>query len=136
MPIPDKKEVHTPIILHKLKVYHPNLTFVLPRVEGQSLVSHLWEPSHTLLASSFGVPEPPPLPETVVHPAMLDVIVVPLLAHDQGGHRVGYGAGYYDRFLALCRPDAITVGLSFFPPVEVITDLHPNDVPLKLCIVA
>jgi 5-formyltetrahydrofolate cyclo-ligase len=41
------------------------------------------------------------------------VVIVPGLAFDRSGHRVGYGRGFYDRFLATLRPDALTVGICF-----------------------
>lgn len=136
MPIPGSNEVHTPTVLDILIQQHPGITLLAPRVAGNGLETHLLDSLHGLQPSSFGVPEPPANPKTKVHPATIDVILVPLLAHDLQGHRVGYGAGFYDRFLASCRSDAITIGLSFFPPVEHITDLHRQDVPLKLCLVA
>jgi 5-formyltetrahydrofolate cyclo-ligase len=56
------------------------------------------------------------------------------LAFDEKGFRVGYGMGFYDKFLAECRPDAICLGLSFFDPVESISDTHGFDVPLTACV--
>src|SRR6218665_3368844 len=48
----------------------------------------------------------------------LDLIIVPLLAYDTNGHRVGYGKGYYDRFLNQCRKDVVKIGFSFFTAEE------------------
>ena len=62
------------------------------------------------------------------------MVIVPLLAYDKEGHRVGYGKGYYDKFLEKCNPHTMTVGLSFFDPVKEITDIEPFDVPLNYCI--
>ena len=61
-------------------------------------------------------------------------MIVPLLCFDARGHRVGYGKGYYDRFLQKCRPDCIKAGLSFFPPVKKIDDIHVADVQLDLVV--
>jgi 5-formyltetrahydrofolate cyclo-ligase len=58
------------------------------------------------------------------------MVLIPLLAFDKAGHRVGYGKGFYDRFLADCRPDVQKVGLSLELPIESITDPNPFDVPL------
>ena len=83
----------------------------------------------------FGIPEPlhPEALERVL-PAAIDLILVPLLAYDAQGTRVGYGRGFYDRFLHCCRPDAVKAGLSFFPPCAgPIDDATPDDVPLDVC---
>jgi 5-formyltetrahydrofolate cyclo-ligase len=61
-------------------------------------------------------------------------VFIPLLAFDKSGHRVGYGAGYYDRFLSKCKPDCLKVGLSFFEPVDEISDADEFDVKLNHCV--
>ena len=55
--------------------------------------------------NNWGIPEP--LGGYRVEEQEMDLVFVPLLAFDQLGHRVGYGKGYYDRFLGKCRPDAL-----------------------------
>jgi 5-formyltetrahydrofolate cyclo-ligase len=82
--------------------------------------------------SSMGIEEP--VAGRELNPEVLDIIWVPLLAYDESGHRVGYGKGLYDRFLKQCRPDALTIGLSWFDPVPIIADINPNDVSLKYCV--
>ena len=64
----------------------------------------------------------------------IDMVIVPLLAFDTKGYRVGYGKGYYDRFLKNCRTDVIKVGFSYFEPVDTIDDTNIYDVPLDYCI--
>jgi 5-formyltetrahydrofolate cyclo-ligase len=64
----------------------------------------------------------------------LDMVFVPLIAFDEQGYRAGYGKGFYDRFLATCRPDCIKVGFSYFAAVDRLEDRHQFDVPLDLCI--
>ncbi len=64
----------------------------------------------------------------------LDMIFVPLLAFDTKGYRVGYGKGFYDKYLAECKQDCIKVGFSYFDPCDEITDKADFDVPLDLCI--
>lgn len=64
----------------------------------------------------------------------IDLVLVPLLAFDKKGFRVGFGKGFYDRFLKQCRKDVITVGFSYFEAVDKIEDANQFDVPLDYCI--
>lgn len=93
---------------------------VLPRVgEGDALTFHLGE---ALVASAFGVLEPAADAPT----ATPDLVLVPGLAFDERGHRLGYGAGYYDRFLGALHP--ATIGVCFdFQLVPELPDT-PGDV--------
>jgi 5-formyltetrahydrofolate cyclo-ligase len=80
---------------------------------GQPLEFRSWEPGTQLAPSRFGVAEPGPERPTV----RPDHALVPLLAFDDGGYRLGYGGGFYDRTLAMLRADgrglvAIGVGLA------------------------
>lgn len=67
-------------------------------------------------------------------PETIDLVLIPLLCFTTKGFRVGYGKGYYDRFLVRCKPDVIKLGFSFFDPVDAIEDIDQFDVPLSYCI--
>ncbi|WEK33996.1 MAG: 5-formyltetrahydrofolate cyclo-ligase [Candidatus Pseudobacter hemicellulosilyticus] len=113
---------------------HPAMQLALPRVEteGHGMEACLVEKGGLFLKNRFNVPEP--VSEIIVPPADIDLVFVPLVAFDKQGYRVGYGKGYYDRFLARCRPDLPKVGFSFFEAVDSITDIDQFDVPLDFCI--
>jgi len=66
--------------------------------------------------------------------ADIDMVFVPLLAFDMNGFRVGYGKGFYDKWLAGCRQGCIKAGFSYFEPIKAINGLHEFDLPLDLCI--
>jgi len=85
-------------------------TFAFPRVhaKGEPLVFHHWKPGHELQKGSFGILEPSP-DWPVAHPRIL---LVPLLAFDKHGHRLGYGGGFYDRTIAALKP-ARTIGIAY-----------------------
>ena len=82
--------------------------------------------------NEYNIPEP--VDGIEVPSTKIDVVFVPLLAFDKKGHRVGYGKGFYDKFLSECKPDAIKIGLSFFEPEELITDVFESDVKLDYCV--
>lgn len=64
----------------------------------------------------------------------IDMILVPLLCFDKKGFRVGYGKGYYDRFLSSCRSDCVKIGCSYFDPIDKIEDVDKFDIKLNYCI--
>ena len=83
--------------------------------------------------SKFGVDEPPAdSPE--VDPETLDLVVVPALAFDERGYRLGYGGGYYDRFLPRLRPDCVTVGVTLDALVVPALPVEPHDVPVQIIV--
>jgi len=82
--------------------------------------------------TSFNVEEP--VDGTEIDPQEIDLVFVPMLICDTSGYRVGFGKGFYDRFLPLCREDVIKVGFSYFEPVDQISDTHQFDIPLDFCI--
>ncbi len=96
-------------------------------------LEHVAFDAETVFAENrWGIREP--VAGREVDPSEFDIVVVPLLCFDTRGFRVGYGKGYYDRFLARCRPDCVKAGVSLFPAVDSIDDLNRYDVPLDLCI--
>jgi 5-formyltetrahydrofolate cyclo-ligase len=82
--------------------------------------------------NEFGIEEPADGWE--IDPKEIDLVFVPMLICDKRGYRVGFGKGFYDRFLPLCREDVIKVGFSYFEPVEQVDDTHQFDIPLNFCI--
>jgi len=82
--------------------------------------------------NGYGLTEPKD--GELIEPADIDLIFVPLLVCDICGHRVGYGKGFYDRYLVQCREDSMKIGFSYFEPVEKIDDSDAFDVPLNYCV--
>lgn len=101
--------------------------------EGSDLLEHVvYQGKDQLNISSWGIPEPQY--GDVIAPEEHEIVLVPLLAIDQNGYRVGYGKGFYDKFLSACNPGCKFIGLSFWNPIEKIEDTFEGDVPLHFCI--
>jgi len=133
-PITGKHEFDTLLLVNWLREKHPRIRLVLSRsnFETHTLEHIIWEDATTLVMNRWGITEPQD--GVTVEPDMIDLIVIPLLAFDTKGNRIGYGKGFYDRFLAECRPDAVKTGISFFPPEEQFSEVDRFDIPLDLCI--
>jgi 5-formyltetrahydrofolate cyclo-ligase len=135
LPIRKHNEIDTFSILNYFKIEHPNLDIVVPRTDFKnlSIQNILYDHQYTILGrNKYDIPEP--IHGKLISPQKIDVVFVPLLACDLNGNRVGYGKGFYDRFLATCRPGVKKIGLSFFDPVEKISDVDDLDIPLDMCI--
>lgn len=109
---------------------------VFPKVEKNTgqLNPYLTDKKSTFLRSDWGILEPQDDTSVRLNPKDIDLIFIPLLAFDTQGHRVGYGKGFYDRFLAQTKPDVIKIGLGLAEPIEPIEDLNPFDVALDFAI--
>lgn len=134
LPIPQQHEPDTWGIVREIWEGELPVELAVPVVQpdGQSLRHYQLTPRTQLAENRWGIPEP--VGATEVEPAQLDAVLIPLLAFDESGHRVGYGKGFYDRFLLECRPDVLRIGLSLEPPVPKITDAWSGDVPLNACV--
>ena len=106
---------------------------VIPKIVDDNRLEHFLLNDQTLLKNNrWGIPEP--LCGITINPKQIEVVFVPLLVFDQHGHRVGYGKGYYDRFLDQCSESTLKVGLTFFDPVTKIEDIETHDISLDFAL--
>ena len=103
-------------------VVHPTAT---------EMVSIVVDDNTEFETNQFGIPQP--MTTMPMIPGEIEMIIVPLLAYDESGHRLGYGKGYYDRFLKQCTK-AIKIGFSYFEPEQVISGVNSYDVKLDYCV--
>ena len=103
--------------------------------DSKSLRHYELTAATSLHTNRWGIPEPEASAAEVPASAF-DAVLVPLLAMDEAGHRVGYGGGFYDRFLAECGPQTLFIGLNVLDeaPVHGLADVLPTDVPLHACL--
>ncbi|WP_020607186.1 5-formyltetrahydrofolate cyclo-ligase [Spirosoma spitsbergense] len=116
------------------KFTHLTISVPVMDIGTRQMAHYTIFPETPLVENKLGIPEPviPERPQTDLR--FVKVVIVPLLAFDLQGHRVGYGGGYYDRFLAEDVPHSRKIGLSLFGPVDSINDIEATDVQLDACI--
>ena len=134
LPIPGRHEPDTLLIIDWLKARHPHIKRVFPQTDfiHLSMTSFLDDEHLQLAKNQWGITEPSE--GTTVDTKQIDMIIVPLLAVDSLGYRVGYGKGFYDRFMATCKTGTRCIGLSLFPPIAAIDDVDDYDIRLHQCI--
>ncbi|RKD20334.1 5-formyltetrahydrofolate cyclo-ligase [Pelobium manganitolerans] len=135
LPIVERKEVDTFEFINYFKTEQAHMKLAVPRChyKTRQMDAVLFDPETTVLAKNkHQIPEP--LYGELLEPQQIDAVIIPLLTFDLLGHRVGYGGGFYDRFLERCRPDVLKIGVSLFEPIEKIFNTHEQDVLLSHCI--
>lgn len=132
LPIERHKEINTYLILEKGNSLDVRTCLPKMNPETQSLRHFLFESHSQLELNSLGIPEPKSGKSIKIKD--LEYVLVPLLAFDSKGNRVGYGKGYYDKLLRKCSPTCIFIGLSLFNEPAEIDDVEVHDIKLHYCI--
>ena len=119
-------EVETWRLIERMLAVHKRV--VVPRVSGRHLLlSELQDPTKDLAKGAFGVWEPTRRAWRPARPDSVELVLVPGLAFDRSGHRLGHGLGYFDRFLASLPSTTPTIGLCFDFQLLDRLPLDPHD---------
>jgi 5-formyltetrahydrofolate cyclo-ligase len=134
LPILRQNEINTWLIIDEIRQNYSHITPIISKSNFQtySMESYVLDTNTKIVENSWGIPEPTnaiKCPDDTI-----DMILMPLLCFDKQGFRVGYGKGFYDRFLQKCRKDIIKIGLSLFDSVDKIDDVNENDVRMDFCV--
>jgi 5-formyltetrahydrofolate cyclo-ligase len=127
---PMKSEIDALPLLRKLAASGARLALPVVAGKGKPLIMRAWSVGEPLVAGVWGIREPGrEAPE--VEP---DILIVPLLAFDRRGHRIGYGAGYYDMTIAKLRANkrVVAVGIAFAAQEIAAVPTDPRDARLDL----
>jgi 5-formyltetrahydrofolate cyclo-ligase len=130
--IEEQKEINTEYILQILAGKDKEIVISKCDFSTLGMTHFLLTDATKIKKNRYNIPEP--IDGLEVPNAKIDVVFVPLLAYDKQGNRVGYGKGFYDKFLSKCKPETIKIGLSFFSPEEKIEDVLESDVKLDFCV--
>lgn len=130
--IEELKEVNTDYLLNILSGKDKHIVISKSDFSTGKMNHFLLTDSTVIKKNAYNIPEP--LDGIEVPAQNLEVVFIPLLAFDEEGHRVGYGKGFYDSFLAECKPETLKIGVSFFEAETKIEDIFKGDMALDYCV--
>lgn len=128
LPIKKQLEINTYPIIDYLKRLDKKIIISRSNFDDFSLEHFIYDNNTQIALNAYGIPEP--VTGTPIAVNKIDVVLVPLLISDRENYRVGYGKGFYDRFLTDCRQDIQTIGINYFAPIDKITDRDAYDIAL------
>jgi 5-formyltetrahydrofolate cyclo-ligase len=128
--MPLKSEINPLPLMRKLQEAGASLALPVVAGKGKPLVMRAWTFGGPLASGVWGIREPMP-DASAVDP---DILLVPLLAFDRRGHRLGYGAGYYDMTLAALRgkKPVVAIGIGYAAQEVDQVPVSPRDERLDL----
>ncbi|UII33510.1 5-formyltetrahydrofolate cyclo-ligase [Fulvivirga ulvae] len=128
----DKYEVDTFTIIRIVRELNPDIKIAICKTLPKGELSHYILNDRTRIEKNkWGIPEP--VEGEAADIEEIDLVLVPLISFDKLGHRIGYGKGFYDRFLKKV-PHAKKVGLALTPPLDTIEYSDEMDVKLDACV--
>ncbi|MDY2586309.1 5-formyltetrahydrofolate cyclo-ligase [Winogradskyella aquimaris] len=130
--IEEQKEVNTEFILNILAGKDKNIVISKSNFDDISMTHYLLTDGTKIKKNNYNIPEP--VDGIEIKSSQIDVVFIPLLAFDNSGNRIGYGKGFYDRFLSECKPETIKIGLSFFDAEAEHFETSENDIKLDYCV--
>ena len=130
--IEKQREINTEYILQILQGKDKEVVISKSNFETLEMKHYLLTDSTKIKKNQYNIPEPIDGIEVPVN--KIDVVFIPLLAFDLKRNRVGYGKGFYDKFLSKCKPETIKIGLSCFEAIDLIEDASENDIKLDFCV--
>lgn len=128
LPLKKFKEINTQPIIDFFRKKNKQIVVSKSDFSNNTLSHFILEKDTKIEINKYGIPEP--VAAKKISEEALDLIFVPLLISDEQNYRVGYGKGFYDRFLSNCRKDCKTIGLNFFTPITKIEDVNEFDIAL------
>ena len=135
LPIIKHNEINTWLIIRRLQQESPKMAILIPKIipENFEIENFLFD-EKKLIVNPWGILEPSGENQDKIEPEKIDLVIIPLLIFDKNGNRVGYGKGFYDRFLQQCNPKTLKIGMCLEEPIEMIEDVNEFDIKMDFCI--
>ena len=130
--IEKNKEIDTNPIINIINGRQKQVIISKSNFKDYSLTNYILEDDVILELNKYGIPEPKNGKK--IKNNLIDVVFVPLLSYDKKGNRVGYGKGFYDRFLSNLSKKTIKIGLSLYEPENYIEGFDENDIKIDYCV--
>lgn len=133
-PIASTNEINTHTITDFIEFRNPGIRIAYPVTDfiSHTMTAVLTDIDTEFSENMYQITEP--IATEKIVPGLIDMVLVPLLGFDERGYRVGYGKGFYDKFLSECNENVLKVGLSYFEPIASIEDIDAHDIKLDHCI--
>ena len=134
LPVLEKCEIRTWALIQYFQEKFPQIKVCAPiisDIKNRKMDSILLERNTSYTKNKWGIDEP--TTGAILKPEEIDIILLPLIVFDNQGHRLGYGGGFYDRYLANCTK-AKKIGLSFFDPINEIQEINNYDIKMDFCV--
>ena len=105
---------------------------IIPKINinRDSLDSYIFDEKTVFSLDKLRIPEPV---NGILFNGKIDVVILPLLAYDLDGNRIGYGKGFYDKFISKLKLEPLKIGISYFSP-EKSLEFNNHDINLDYCI--
>ncbi len=138
LPIAEKNEIDTFVIIRKIQIDFPEIKIIIPKINMgiMQIENNLLQETTVLKLNKWGILETES--NQKIENDVIDIVLLPLLAFDKNGFRVGYGKGFYDKFLEKCynegNKNIIKIGLSSENNAILIDDLNEFDMKMDFCI--
>lgn len=132
LPIEKQGEVNTNPFIDYFKKCQKTVVIPKSDLSSNNLLHFIYDDSVNLSMNKWGILEPKS--GRSIKESKFDMVLVPLVVFDKQGNRLGYGKGYYDKFLSLCKPNCVKIGLSLLEPVKTVLPTEPTDIKLNFCI--
>lgn len=130
-----RSEVSTTGLIRRAITMGKKVSVPLSVIEGHLLIPYqITDPEKELQPGYCSIPEPDPNSANPIDPAEIDLIVLPGSVFDPRGGRLGYGGGYYDRFISRQASLAVRVGIAFEEQVVTSVPVEKHDQPVDILV--